>query len=90
MIRFLERNLRQLKQAYAIALEKAKSEDLFKSAEAIIIPQEITTIETLVKQQRELHKLTPRNGNKTGIHIKDRIVSISKPHVRAMSPRKNS
>ena len=85
MIRFLARNLKQLKQAYEMVLEKAKSEDLFKSAEALGIPKEIKTIETILEQQKELHKLTPRSGNKTGIHIKDRIVSIFKPHVRAMS-----
>ena len=85
MIRFLERNLKQLKQAYKIASSKLKSEKLFVENENYPVPKEIKTIEKLLEQQKELHKKTPRNGNKTGIIIKDRIVSIFKPHIRPMS-----
>jgi hypothetical protein len=48
-------------------------------------PKEIEVIETLLAQQKELWRKTPRNGNKQGISIKDRIVSIFRPHIRPMS-----
>ena len=72
MLRFVKRNLQQaqtLVERSAYAIDKKFLE-------------RIETIKTLITQQEELRKKTPRNGSKSGIHIKDRIVSIYKAHVR--------
>lgn len=85
MIRFLERNLRQLKQAYEVATSKIKSEKLIDTNDEYPIPKEIKTIEKILEQQKEIYKQTPRSGNKFGIRIQNRIVSIFKPHIRPMN-----
>lgn len=85
MIRFLERNLKQLKQAYKIAISKLESGKLIATNEEYLVPKEIETIEKILEQQKEIYKQTPRSGNKFGIRIKNRIVSIFKPHIRPMS-----
>ena len=72
MLRFVKRNLRQ-----AEALLKTCAEMKDKKTLATI-----ATIRKLVAQQEELRKKTPRNGSRAGIHIKDRIVSIFKSHIR--------
>ena len=81
MIRFLERNLKQFKKAFTKKCELHADKKLVQPK----FPKEIEVIETLLAQQKELWRKTPRNGNKQGISIKDRIVSIFKPHVRPMS-----
>jgi len=72
MLRFVKRNLRQAEMLVA------------KAANAIDknVLERIETIKTLLTQQEELRRKTPRNGSRAGIHIKDRIVSIYKSHVR--------
>lgn len=72
MLRFMKRNYRQ---AQALVEKSATKID-----DAIL--KRIQIIGTLIKQQEELRKQTPRNGSKSGIHIKDRIVSIYKSHIR--------
>ncbi len=80
MIRFLQRNLNQLKEAFA-----KRNESINNDVIQATLPKEILVIEKLLAQQKELWKKTPRNGSKHGISIKDRIVSIFRPHVRPMS-----
>jgi transposase, IS5 family len=72
MLRFVKRNLRQAELL------------VNKSVHAIDknLLERIETIKALITQQEELRRKTPRNGSRAGIHIKDRIVSIYKSHVR--------
>lgn len=77
MIRFVGRNL---KQANA-TIEKFKNLKKIPAHVKRIITK-LDTIETLLSQQKEIHRRTPRSGNKSGIRIPNRIVSIHKPHVR--------
>lgn len=72
MLRFMKRNFRQ---AQALVEKSTKRID-----EKLLA--RIKIIGTLIEQQEELRRQTPRNGSKSGIHIKDRIVSIYKSHVR--------
>lgn len=72
MLRFVKRNYRQAK-ALADKISDKTSDMTLKRLE---------TIATMIAQQEELRRKIPRNGSKSGIHIKDRIVSIFKSHVR--------
>lgn len=78
MIRFVKRNHRQAQTAILSALKnKKKLSNEVKKELAML-----RTIQTLLEQQILIYKRTPRSGNKSGISIPDRIVSIFRDHIR--------
>jgi len=78
MIRFLRRNLKQAEETYHSFIDGRK--ELSQSEKKAL--SMLKTIRTLLDQQTEFYKKIPRSGNKTGLRITDRIVSIYKEYVR--------
>lgn len=83
MIRFALRNFKQAREALKSARNKAGDSPEHREIEAA--EAMLNTIEKVIEQQSAIHKQTGRNGSKQGIRVKDRIVSLFRPHVRPMS-----
>jgi hypothetical protein len=78
MIRFVRRNLAQARKLFERSL--AGAQKLTRAQERTV--RMLDTIGRLLEQQRELHRKTPRSGDKRGIRIVGRIVSIFREYVR--------
>lgn len=78
MIRFTQRNYKQALNAFQTAHQNKQALSSKEKRELSMLK----TIETLLDQQTEIYKQTPRNGKKKGISIPNRIVSIFKNHIR--------
>jgi hypothetical protein len=78
MIQFARRNYRQAVTAFQAAMENKKELSKKEKRELSMLQ----TIGTLLEQQTQIHKQTPRNGKKKGISIPNRIVSIFRNHIR--------
>ena len=76
MIKFVSRNLKQAKEAFNDACKNLSEASKTK------IDDMLSTINTLLKQQKEVCDQIAEDGSKKGIKIPNRIVSIFKPYVR--------
>ena len=79
MIRFTKRNLKQAKMVLGNLNNRTS---IVINSQVKRAKELVAVIERMLEQQERIYKMTPRNGNKKGIRIKDRIVSIFRPHVR--------
>lgn len=77
MLGIVTRNFRQASKVIAAVGDSEIPEGVRRRALDML-----ATIERLLAQQQEVLSHLRRNGSKQGLHILDRIVSISRPYVR--------